>query len=91
MKNIFKRKPKQEYKQCTYWNDCKQIKEFEVCMKDYTKCIIYQRMKVLDKIKPKTGLERFDHKYPKWLGIGAMTERPRGLRLEDLDNGGLTL
>ena len=50
------------------------------------------RLKKGIKHNSKVGMERFYEKYPNWdLGIGAMTERPRGLKLEDLDNGGLSL
>ncbi len=81
MKNIFK----QEDIQCFYWKKCGQVKKFDVCKKNYTKCIIYQRMKVLDKNKTKTGLERFISAYGEdWnkLGIGSMTEIPKEMKGE---------
>lgn len=80
---------KQEDKQCLYWQQCGQVKVLVVCMKKFTKCIIYQRMKVLDKTKPRTGSQRFKNKWgnkkyhlgnqnPSYqeeaVGIGGMTE-----------------
>ena len=47
--------------QCTYWNECRQIKR-NICRTNYEDCIIYQRMKVLD-LRSKTGLERFIERY----------------------------
>lgn len=41
---------------------CRQIKR-EICLGDYEKCTIYQRMKILDLTRPKTGLERFIERY----------------------------
>ena len=75
LKKLFK----QKYNQCLYWDACKQVKEFEACLGDYNKCIVYQRLKTLDKNKPKTGLERFMARYGEnWnqLGIGACVDVP---------------
>jgi len=50
------------YEQCTFWNECRQIKR-EICTEEYENCIIYQRMKILDQRRPRTGLERFIDRY----------------------------
>ena len=62
-----------------YWNQCNQTKEFEACKDDYTRCIIYKQLRVLDRNKPKTGLERFIARYGESyleMGVGASTEVP---------------
>ncbi len=38
---------KMTYSECTYWHRCRQNKT-DICIHDYNKCIIYQKMKVLD-------------------------------------------
>ena len=60
---------------CLYFNNCYQDKR-EICQEDYERCIVYQRFRVLDRNKTKTGLERFrerykDFDYGKQLGIGS--------------------
>ena len=53
-------------KQCPYINeDCRQKRRVE-CIFQYENCLVYQRMKILDRRKTKIGLERFIKKYPFW-------------------------
>lgn len=47
---------------CLYFSGCK-VPELPICEGDFERCIIYQRLRVLDKHKPKTGLERFIQRY----------------------------
>lgn len=48
---------------CLYFKGCK-VPERAICRGNFERCTIYQRVRVLDKHKPKTGLEKFIERYP---------------------------
>lgn len=50
---------------CPYIIECNQ-EEREICFRNYEGCIVYMRTKVLTKLKPKTGIERFIDRYPNY-------------------------
>ena len=50
---------------CPYIIECNQEAR-EICSKNYERCTIYLRTKVLIKLKSKTGLERFFDRYPNY-------------------------
>ncbi len=50
------------YEECLYWDKCLQTKK-QICISYSEHCIINQRFKVLDRTKPRTGLERFIDRY----------------------------
>ena len=47
---------------CPFITECRQELS-EICL-SFEKCLVYQRMKILDRKKSKTGLERFKERYP---------------------------
>ena len=47
---------------CLYFYGCK-VRPLSICRKDFDRCTIYQRIRVLDRHKPKTGLEKFIKRY----------------------------
>ena len=57
---------------CPFLETCRQTIDANRCKDYYDKCIVYQRLKVLEKDKPMTGLQRFIQRYPEYrfLGIG---------------------
>jgi len=50
---------------CLYLLGCK-VSERPICRGNFERCTIYQRLRVLDKHKPKKGLQKFIERYPNY-------------------------